>query len=923
MALPSNEAEILQGGVDSRTPANSSFALNMLYRRGAWEVRDGFGQMSQHTTSFALPFSTAASKAWGIVEHMGSTLIETNFGHIQILSAFKARVNTSNTITNASAPTGPNSSFENAIVVHIDDVTDGSHWEEALYQHTSINQNVEGASQLSTDRMSVMMAYWHGNYETGSDRNRQAWIKADVEKPLFFHEFRDAVIFGSEEVGVWIYYPSHFRHAKVGRSVQVDTSAPVHSIGKYSESSRISTMAFTPGIAAGYPYFTTSTLPGFADATSVGSTVVYGGGRQLFFSDPELPASIIAENFVFVPCEGEIVALEEQLGNVLVFTESETFVYRIPSGTAIKSGGQFTQISNSVGCVGPSAVTRAEGRVVWISPNGIYSTSGNFIVEKTGAPVERFFTDYMTNPLTSYYPKSGMMDAANIQPQTTLQADLKNSNIVYCNKLETVVATFPENNASLVYTGGKWAVWTYESVAFSQAGVAEVGVTRNITSPWVVSTSTRMFMVGSPDQQILADAHAPIENILTNSYYLLEYGRGGALDRSVDDEDERDPVGFFEIDVAIAGVSSANTSLVYGKPFRLGTGYSFRGAQPTLTDSDSVWLVPIYAILPSSLANTGVTVWRSHVTFNNLGFSPILVAGGATDIDFLVPSERLGSESGYARGAGAVGHRVRVNAVGGNTIFVEFDQAPAGTVPINLTPSRMTPLLYLPFGRVNLTDNVYMDIAPIALNQTFEDGIISVQPTVLVWQKMFVGTGSQRFENSVVQPVDYAYKSAHVGMEEPQTLMARGLYAIMLSRGPGLAADFAVPDWDAGLFNTLVSSDRKGWMSQIIDYVGSNADAITRLTDQTSIRTRIRTATGIANEVFGAELTYGASNNATAGNYLIADEEVSSIATSDSAKGGCFSYMIFGHIQIRSQKIKLQSVKAAFRATGGRRRFGH
>lgn len=51
MAIPSQEVEILKEGVDNRTPSNASFALNLLYRRGAFEVRDGFGQLAQRTTS--------------------------------------------------------------------------------------------------------------------------------------------------------------------------------------------------------------------------------------------------------------------------------------------------------------------------------------------------------------------------------------------------------------------------------------------------------------------------------------------------------------------------------------------------------------------------------------------------------------------------------------------------------------------------------------------------------------------------------------------------------------------------------------------------------------------------------------------------------------------------------------------------------
>ena len=81
MAVPSQEVEILKEGVDNRTPSNASFALNLIHRNGAWEVRDGFGQVSQRTTSLNMPFSSFRTVESGIVEHMGSTVMHTNFGH--------------------------------------------------------------------------------------------------------------------------------------------------------------------------------------------------------------------------------------------------------------------------------------------------------------------------------------------------------------------------------------------------------------------------------------------------------------------------------------------------------------------------------------------------------------------------------------------------------------------------------------------------------------------------------------------------------------------------------------------------------------------------------------------------------------------------------------------------------------------------
>ena len=60
----------------------------------------------------------------------------------------------------------------------------------------------------------------------------------------------------------------------------------------------------------------------------------------------------------------------------------------------------------------------------------------------------------------------------------------------------------------------------------------------------------------------------------------------------------------------------------------------------------------------------------------------------------------------------------------------------------------------------------------------------------------------------------------------------------------------------------------------------------------------------------------------TQGNFLIDDEEVSEIVTSDSVKGDQVAYMLFGHIQNRAQAFGLGSVRVLFRALGFLRRTG-
>ena len=53
MGVPLEEIELLGGGVETGSPAAGAYALNMIHRQGAWEVRKGFGQLAQYDTSMS------------------------------------------------------------------------------------------------------------------------------------------------------------------------------------------------------------------------------------------------------------------------------------------------------------------------------------------------------------------------------------------------------------------------------------------------------------------------------------------------------------------------------------------------------------------------------------------------------------------------------------------------------------------------------------------------------------------------------------------------------------------------------------------------------------------------------------------------------------------------------------------------------
>jgi len=58
------------------------------------------------------------------------------------------------------------------------------------------------------------------------------------------------------------------------------------------------------------------------------------------------------------------------------------------------------------------------------------------------------------------------------------------------------------------------------------------------------------------------------------------------------------------------------------------------------------------------------------------------------------------------------------------------------------------------------------------------------------------------------------------------------------------------------------------------------------------------------------------------GEYLVDDEEHDTIATSDSVKGAYLSYMMFGFMRDRAEKVEIASAKAVIRPGGTRRRTG-
>ena len=122
-----------------------------------------------------------------------------------------------------------------------------------------------------------------------------------------------------------------------------------------------------------FSYLTANTLNGIRDMASMGFSTVVAADNALYFSDEESPFAFTSENVVPIPTKFKILAIEEVLGNLMIWTESETWHYT-PSQGQVKSAGRLTKVSDLVGCVGPQAVTKLQRGVAWVDQNGIYAT---------------------------------------------------------------------------------------------------------------------------------------------------------------------------------------------------------------------------------------------------------------------------------------------------------------------------------------------------------------------------------------------------------------------------------------------------------------------------------------------------------------------------------------------------------------------
>jgi len=887
MAATTVEVELAKGGMSLTETARPEWVQNLWSPAGtsAWQTRPGFGQEEQLDTTL---LSYTDSSDFLYQEHLGSSAISTEFGHEQVVSVFLNRASTASSQdlfpSNAVYPAGKPARFGNYYSVRIYDVATNKSWEEILHRHTSEN-----------DPVALKMDEWYGCYESNETQDRQSYVAATSE-PFFFEFFNGVLYFGNERSGLLSYHPVDLRNI---RSKQIPALDRHQWVKGYSESSLIHPVVPVDGVFdTAFNYLNQTTFPRPRVAAQMMGHFVVADERTVYFSDAGKPNQFSAPNFIEIPSEDLITALAPINDNLLIFTSSETFLYQPNRGGNIVSGGRLSPVSKAIGCMSGSSVS-AEGDIVyWVDSNGVYSTSNGLQVSSISLPIDDLFGGQITSPVSSYFQENGTTTIANEQPRTSYGITGNETiSIGYDKITDSLLFSVDELNCVWYFRVGEWALWPTESIVSTVGGVSKVGVTRNITNPFVVIGSESIFLVSGLESQSVTDA-VSATSIVNSSYQLLRLGKGGGLDRSIKDEDNRV---FADDNVIVSSNSGQADSRFY-----------FRKAE-VLANGD--WRVPVEMV--TQPANPKPTHFDLVIAFNSTLWRPVVIGATAT-IDLEFPPERSLSSDGYSLGAPIAGtseaqvwdSTVPAPSATGDQIRIRWDAASSALTELNLTPQYNNTLFYIRFTPlVPASSALGFGFTSTGLVADYDVGAtLNIQVDVVAHRTL--RTADRHKDDDVAQPVDWAYKSVQVGIDEQRQVRSRGIYARLLSHGRATTPITA--NWLWGLYNVVMGSDWKDWSTQVLDQ--ENGD-ITYQASKSTLRTRARDATAVLRDrTFNNDLKYGS--------YLVDDEELDIISTSLSVKGKFLSHMAFGFVMNRAEKLLIDSMRAAMKTAGGRRRTG-
>lgn len=901
----------LNGGIDinSLDKPGMTWVQNAIFRANRFETRGGFGTIAQFGTTMNGGRDTENTYGYG--QPISATLQITDQDHVQILSIHPL-------VANTGTLTGQN--LNSLFALSVFDVTTGRRMEHVFRNQTQWVSNLPNAFLQSTSQPN--------------------WIETQgVNAPPSFAQLADLQYMAIPGQGVWFYRPVD----PYTVSQQIQT---VPGTIQNGDSSWLERLVPVDGIFldAGNTYFNATTFPQPACLCGYQNRMVYASGRKLYFSDVDRPDNILANSFFQVPTELPITAIASVKGVILAFTAEETWLYQpdSPTQTGLISGGNVYNLSRSIGCLSPNSLTLMGDTIVFVDRRGIYTTSGGTDITKISGPIDPWFSlpEQIQNPLTNFITSGGIandfgaqqprawIDFTSQLPEATLAWDAQNQ-LLYITLLDL----------SLVYTpNAGWSVYLYETTAVNQRGnppETVVGVQQNIHNPIILVHGGNTYMIGGPEEEAYDQTGTISRDTVDSSVYILQMGRGGSLDRSsVTQEDLRQPYQAWESFVALPTTKPTfyvAPPILLPKDFE--TTHQGIGSRPT-------WLVPIYVAgntAPTAAFSKDVESLILRLRFDKTLWRPLLIAPGAPSYDYIIPPNRLKSAPAYQDMKLYTGG---VTDPAGDIIHIEWGSLGVPNTwsaypRMIVNPGVPQPFCYLLMERKSVfpLPSSFSMVWRVIQAKMGQRGS-PVDANVIICQE----TGQPSYttqdldNNTHAQPVDWAISTPLVGDGKRQ-YKARGTYTTLQSYGK--ATQEQVPKWILGPVNTLTAADYNDFSAQKQDWVdpanmtdplGLNGNP-SEITNIGTPRFRMGDHTngiGDPSAKVGGDpnVLWATAANPDAGNLLIDDPAVDTIATSEGVRGERFRTMLFGCLNDNGEQVKIQRVRILTRITGGLRHTG-
>ena len=363
----------------------------------------------------------------------------------------------------------------------------------------------------------------------------------------------------------------------------------------------------------------------------------------------------------------------------------------------------------------------------------------------------------------------------------------------------------------------------------------------------------------------------------STSYYITEFERGGALDRSCKDEDSR-RYGSGRFTYAI------DPSALYV----LNNGFLWSLEKPTSITTNNqktkiIYEFPVYlrAFRPAIWPGGGTSIafdisWNSAFTFEGLGVS--IESSPRSSWTIATPTA---------------------------TSLTTVRSTLTALAP--LLPSCKLPMFTLRLSANNGV-SARTDFVVSSARVWDSTGAGSWQITrALIWQQQHLYAPSlMSTNNRLSSSVEWGYKTGQIGLNEGKELRVRGINTIMET----------TTSQSSQLYNSFTVSDYKRLSGQYPDY--TNMTPGNRRQEKTDLLRERMTG---GRRVFNS-LARWAPVTSPSTIYLIDSPELNSIVTSVSARGEHVSVGMYGFATDKADALSMHRMSIAVLDTGNRRRKG-